>query len=116
MRWGRIRSALADRLRDQTGVRPAHLRPVSGYWRRIDCWRWEGVIRSPLTSYDHTIGSYCTMGDCVRHGFILVWDDDSYIEAWSLNHTRLRDVRFAWDRSGPSRTELIAMEIKAHKT
>ncbi len=74
--WGRIREALAKRLR-ALGFEVHDLWATQGYPRSggggtgewDDCYRWEGRVSKPAGSIALTIVSMDPMTKCVRNGF-----------------------------------------------
>lgn len=75
---GRIRVRLSELLSERLSARimPENIHPVVGAWKCRDVYRWK--------CYSDTvpIASWCTMSDCLRHGFSIDRKDPNQIMIW----------------------------------
>lgn len=67
----------------QVRMNPDAISGVTGYWRKADCYRWEGYFE--IFQFDKwqkiSIGCWDTMTECVRKGVEVEWDTTYSTEA-----------------------------------
>lgn len=84
----KIRDRLENMLIDQ-GLVVDVLWGATGQWRKtiMDVMRWEANCRRADGRFVH-IGSWETMTDCVRYGFKLVQEEETYEMEATIDRTK----------------------------
>jgi hypothetical protein len=65
-------------LLEKQGFHVEFLTPVSGFWKKQDVYRWEGVVTAPDRHGRYSIGCWDTMTRCVRYGIKVDYDHPTY--------------------------------------